>query len=553
MLRFAGFELDQRRSELRGPDGVPIRLRPKAFDLLWLLASNPRRLVGKHALMEAVWPGLHVSEDSLFQCVRDLRNALGDDKRQLIRAVPGRGYLLEAEVSGPEIPALPVPAESSAAAGSAPDARPADNHAAKGFGRRTAMLAMVGLGLSALAAASTRLPRLGGSARPSIAILPIATTADARMAADVTRDLTDGLVKIETIRVGLPTGDGAPATDLVVGGELEMAGGRWTLRARLTEPATGAVRWSGSVAIDQAGLERELQRTRLAAGLGHALAQRLNVLINAGERSADGLPAGSTRAAIEQATASINQTTPERFQAAQTMLERALADDAGNVDLQVALAAFQLRGVQMAWFPVAERAAVQERVGAIVERALRAQPDYIPVLDMQCRYLSTTNRFVESLVACGKSLAHDPWNGSALYLIGLAQIFLGRFEEALATFERADRFDTPQVARWTWAIGAGWVHMLMERPAEALPWLQRSIAITPASGRTHMLLAAAYHQLGRDDEARAAMATALTLRPGSTARNTPPPSENTSPVYLAANERLLRRMIAAGLPEDGPG
>ncbi|MFX9318028.1 tetratricopeptide repeat protein, partial [Acinetobacter baumannii] len=77
-------------------------------------------------------------------------------------------------------------------------------------------------------------------------------------------------------------------------------------------------------------------------------------------------------------------------------------------------------------------------------------------------------------------LALDPWDGIALYLMGLAQVFLGRFNDALATFEQADRFDTPQVARWTWAIGVGWTCLLLDRPADALPWLQRSIAITPA-------------------------------------------------------------------------
>jgi hypothetical protein len=72
---------------------------------------------------------------------------------------------------------------------------------------------------------------------------------------------------------------------------------------------------------------------------------------------------------------------------------------------------------------------------------------------------------------------------------------LGRFEDALATFKQADRFDTPEVSRWTWLIGAGWASLLIDRDEDAVPWLQRSIAITPASGRTHMLLAVAYQCL----------------------------------------------------------
>lgn len=552
MLRFVGYELDPQRSELRGPGGETIKLRPKAFDLLQLFAANPGRVIGKHELMAAVWPNVHVGEDSLFQCVREVRAALGDDSRQLIRAVSGRGYLFEAEVSTAPDTVVPEKALSQIdpEGGSGSTGRWLDVK----MRRRAALVAVAGLGLTALAAAATQLPRFVTGSLLTVAVIPMTAASNDpltwRMAAGVNRDLTDGLAKIETIQVVVPPGGAVAAADLVVSSELERTETGWNLRARMTEPATGAVKWTSSVSVGLAGADEQLQQTRLTAGMGHALALRINVLLNAGERSALGLPAGSTKAAIEQATASINQTTPERFRAAQAMLEQALADDPENIDLQVALAAFQLRGIQMAWFPAAERETVENRVGEILERALRAQPNYIPVLEMHCRYLSATNRFVESLVACGKVLTLDPWNGTVFYLIGLSQVFLGRFDEALATFEQADRFDTPQVARWTWAIGAGWVHMLMGRAEEALPWLQRSIAITPASGRTHFLLAAAYQQLGRTDEARAALAQAMTLRPGSTARNLPPPTKNTSPVYLVATERLVGLMIAAGLPED---
>ncbi len=549
MLRFAGFEIDQRRSELRRADGEAIKLRPKTFDLLWLLAVNPRRILSKHELMAAVWPGVHVSDDSLFQCIRELRAALGDDKRQLIRAVSGRGYLLEADVSGP--PDAGPPEMTHAQTGSAKEGRPAGAWLDLKMRRRAVLAVMAGGGATALAAAAAVLPRFFVSSPATVAVIPMAAGGDApmsaRMAAGATRDLIDGLAKIETIRVVTPHG-AVQAADFVVTSVLEQTEAAWNLSARMTEPSTGTVKWTTALSVDRNGADAPLQQTRLTAGLGDALALSINALLKSGNRSVDGMPTGGAKAAIEQATASINQTTFERFHAARAMLEKALADDADDVDLQVALAAFQLRGIQMAWFPVAERASVEGRVGAIVERTLRARPDYIPVLQTYCRFLSTTNRFVECLVACERVLALDPWDGITLYLIGLAQVFLGRFDEGLATFRQADRFDTPQVARWPWAIGAGWTYLLMGRPEDALPWLKRSIAITPASGRTHLLLAAAYQQLGRGAEARAAMAKALELRPGATARTVPPPDKNTSPVYLKATERVMSLMVAAGLP-----
>src|SRR5436305_10352803 len=99
VLRFSGFELDRERAELRAPDGRTVRLRPKSLEILRLLAGNAGRVLGKQELMEAVWPNVHVGEDSLYQCIREIRTALGDDRRQAIKLASGRGYLFAIDVS----------------------------------------------------------------------------------------------------------------------------------------------------------------------------------------------------------------------------------------------------------------------------------------------------------------------------------------------------------------------------------------------------------------------------------------------------------------------
>ena len=64
-----------------------------------------------------------------------------------------------------------------------------------------------------------------------------------------------------------------------------------------------------------------------------------------------------------------------------------------------------------------------------------------------------------------------------------------------------------------------------------------------------MLLAAAYQRLGRPNEAKAALAKGLELRPGTTALNIAPPTRNASPVFLEASPRIIQSMVEAGLPE----
>lgn len=560
MLRFTGFALDPERAELRGPDGEVVKLRPKTFEMLSLFVANSGRVLGKQQLMDAVWPTVHVSDDSLFKCIRELRAALGDTERQLIKLVSGHGYLFEAEVAT-------EPASEAALAGPARVEPVADAEAAAGpakswrpFGlSRPAVLAALA-GLTAVIALAIAVPIVWPDIiqprKLAIAVAPIAgADADiASTASAVTVGLADGLAKIENIRVVTPEtapviAASAPAdrADYQLSGELQKTDGSWELRARLIRTATKEVVWSAPVSVAIGETDVGLQQSRLAAGLGHLLALRINELTRAGApvTAAD----GRAKVVVEQASALLNQTNKERFAAAQALLEKALAENPDNVDLGVALAALQLRGIQMVWYTPEQSAAAENKARATLERATRARPDSVPVLEAYCRFLNATNYFVESLVACARTLSFDPWNGLVLYHIGLAQVQLGRFEEALATFKQADRYDTPQVSRWTWLLGAGMTLMLMDRSEEALPWLQRSLAITPGSGRTYMLLSAVYEQLGRPDEARAAMAKGVALRPGSNLSNTALPPKNASPIFIAASVWIGRAYLAAGLPE----
>lgn len=543
MVRFAGFELDRQRAELRGADGTVTKLRPKTFAMLSLFVANPGRVFGKQDLMEAVWPDVHVGEDSLFQRIRELRSALGDDKRQMIRLVSGQGYVFDVDVPTPEDGVEP----------NANDGRPALPPPVRRSRLRpllvfslAAAAVVVGLTVTALLLAAP--PKHGPT---TIAVMPFTGTGDggqvAETAAGVTTRLTDGLARVDNIRVAVASdGTGAdPALDYVVTGEIRVDAKTWTAEARMVDTATHEVQSVTAITVEIGDTALPLQQSRLAAGIGHVLALRLNALLNGDAEAAR----QDTKVVIEQATAFLTQTSPERFGEAERMLDAAIAADPDNVDLAVALAALQLRGIQMVWYAPADGKAAETSAKAALERARRLKPSSLPVLEAYCRFLNATTRFNESLVACAQALSFDPWNGIALYHIGLAQLQLGRFEDALATFTQADQFDTPAVARWTWLLGAGWVNLLMDRDAVALGWLQRSIAITPASGRPMMLLAAAYQRLGRQTEAEATLSKALGLRPGTTAVNVAPPTTGASPVFLAASTRIIAAMVDAGLPE----
>lgn len=79
-----------------------VTLRPKTFRLLRYLVERQGTLVTKDELLDAVWPGIHVGDGVLKGCIRELRQALGDDAKspRFITTVHGRGYRFAAAATG---------------------------------------------------------------------------------------------------------------------------------------------------------------------------------------------------------------------------------------------------------------------------------------------------------------------------------------------------------------------------------------------------------------------------------------------------------------------
>ena len=77
-VTFGSFRLDRVNRSLHRGLSV-IALRPKAFAVLEHLVTRAGRLVTKDQLLAAVWPGTTVTDTVLKVCVREIRDALGDD------------------------------------------------------------------------------------------------------------------------------------------------------------------------------------------------------------------------------------------------------------------------------------------------------------------------------------------------------------------------------------------------------------------------------------------------------------------------------------------
>src|SRR5262245_23581505 len=90
-----GRTVDLRRGSVMDASKQVLTLRPQAAHVLRILAAQPGIPVTRDELMEAVWPHIAVTDDSLVQCIKEVRKALGDDTHQLIVTLVKRGYVLE--------------------------------------------------------------------------------------------------------------------------------------------------------------------------------------------------------------------------------------------------------------------------------------------------------------------------------------------------------------------------------------------------------------------------------------------------------------------------
>lgn len=96
MVEFGGFYFDPAIGQLRGIDGRPKPLRAQSIQVLAVLAARPNEIVSKEELFDAVWPEVSVTDDSLTQCIVDIRKAIGDTGRTVLKTIPKKGYQLVA-------------------------------------------------------------------------------------------------------------------------------------------------------------------------------------------------------------------------------------------------------------------------------------------------------------------------------------------------------------------------------------------------------------------------------------------------------------------------
>lgn len=565
-VQFAGFEFDFRRDELlRGGDPVP--LRPKPLALLRYLLAHPGRLLGKDELMAALWPGAVVTDDSLVQCVGELRAALGDRAQTLVRTLPRRGYRLDAPVQPVAGAAVVLGAPGPALSDPAPAARPPSRRG------RWLAAAVAGVALAILVGLALQAPSEGPApmnidqalaASRATAVLALAD-ADApggissfgNGIADAvvthislrSRPVSPVLGRASTAHFDAATPDIARMgreldVRYVVGGRITRYNGKVQVVTQVTAVDKGRV-----LTLDQSEYPDE------AAALASNLAQRIASAVRMRYIEFDETrfqEAGRQPDAAELARAGFRDIntfmTREDLLRARSRLEAAARADRRSVMVAQGLGLTHLLefGAYMSPTPLRQLDLSEQYLRQAIDLAPQIQENLAAWADV----LSWRGQVQEAERVLRQLLDANPNYATSRLGLANALIRQDRVDEALAHIERARRL-SPADSRLQRMIYSKQLDAALTRgdDAQAREIAANWCADYPGNGLPWAVLAVLDSRAGRREEAAASLARARALLPEFTLDYLRLTRQGGGPAYRAATERLVAGLREAGWRE----
>lgn len=494
-IRFAGFSLSPSYRKLSGPSGE-IFLRAKSLDVLIYLAERPGKVVSKTELLDAIWPDVTVSDESLERCISDIRAAISDQERRILKTVARRGYILAVQVDS----AIQEPAVQH---------------------RTSKVLAVSLFAVLAVAIALfTLLSRPQADQPQLLAVLPLQNVSgnpDADYFSEgLTEDLVTTLTRLKTVGV-VGTGSSAKFAKSELGpmdigeklGAKFLLSGRIqrntqiiSLALQLVDTSTGAQVWSGSYegapegfVEGKANLVRKIATTLDA----HIAIAELNEIAS---KPATDLTSYDL---VLQGNALLRNIHLERRgEAISTARDRYQA--AATIDPRSSRAAEGLaNSYLMAWMEPSPGHKINEEFQS--PNILQWAADYARQaveLDETSASARATLGWVlywqsgpaEALALFDKANELDP--GRVDWRYGLMLSHGGRAVEAEAYMKRIMQVDPLYPPRYKYLLGKA--YYFQGRYKEAFPLIKQAAAEMPTHRPSHVLLAAVASNLGMKAE-----------------------------------------------------
>ena len=481
MLRFGDVVLDVERALLRDSKGAEVALRPKSLDLLLELARSPGRILSRDELFNAVWPDVTVTEDSIAQCVREVRRAIGDPEGRILRTIVKRGYCLDIEVQSDPPIAAPEPAPS--------------------------------------------IPIAEG--RPSLAVLPfqsIPYDQDTEWFADgIVEEITTALSRFRSLFVIARNsaftfkGQNVDVRDVgqrlgvryVLEGSVRRALGQLRVTGQLVEAETGnhvwADRYDGAMSDV---FELQDQITAAVAGVLEPSIGRAEI-----ERAVRKPTSDLTVYDLYlRAMPGLYARSKAGYDSAKSLLEEAVARDPNFAQVRGMLAVLWEFGAYFGWEP--DIAAARERAVGLAREALGSDSSDPQVL-ARCGFVFATlgSAHAEGSALLDRAIAANPNCAEAYFRGGWVSVWNGDFATGLSRVDINERLDPLSAeANGRTGIRAAARFFLREFDA-AIEAADQAIGRTPDFHAARCVLVASLAHAGREEEARAHAAELLRRNP----------------------------------------
>lgn len=476
-------------------------LRPQTARILGILVAHNGELVTKDALMRTVWADTHVTDDSLVQCVSEIRRALGPEGARRLATVPKQGYRLTLG-SGQDT-------QSGGTSNRGSNGRLRWRFAPRQVWVLTAILVVLVLAFTIFGVLRNR--DVTPQEPVTIAVLPFENISgdpeQDYLSSGLAEDLLTDLSRIGALKVlsrnttfGLrnsprliPDTIGRFGATHLIDGSVQRGDGTIRISVQLVQLSSGANVWAQRY-DRQLGDLFEIQddvRTRIVEALALRIApQEQERLLTAGT---DAVSAYDLLLQGRQYESSLDRSGVTR---AIALYRRALDVDPGYTDAYARLANMYDFSSRFGWgeSPEAERTLALE----MAERAVRLDPDNPfahwtlgRVLSRLGRGPNSRDRAIEELQA---AIAIDPNYADAYGFISLIHVGGGQQKKARDAIDNA--FALNQTPPSWYYQNRGIVSYFEGEFADAVQDLSFAVEMNPTAAFAHLWLAAAHAMAG---------------------------------------------------------
>lgn len=588
VLGFGDFSLDLGRGLLLR-NQQPLPLRRQSFDVLRYLVERRGTVVSKNELVSAVWMMPPAQpEASLTQCIKDIRQVLGDTERWMIRTVSGSGYMFTPEVTvlhptaheaSPPVPLVEAATES----GNASPASASPRHADSGWERlqtwahqAIALVPFAQWRHSAIAAGVLVLALVGGGAlllggrsgsvqqaaqtmmaTPSIAVLPFSETLADTTDSDLAQEIATELMRVprgfniairsepvdRSAEAGLKARGHEPVARYGLGGTVRREGGIAHLVARLIEIDGGRQIWAES--FDYVPSEPG-SRNRAAARVARTATDAL--LMAESKRPLPRDIKADHYAMLGRALLS-GKGNAKAIADAMTLFEKALRLDPASVPALQGVARTKISAVDGGWATPAQRALWLDQSEQAIAKIIEKRPRSYGAYRLRGSLHRARGDPEQAIKAFERALELNSSYGSAYAEMGRTKIELGRAADAIADIKMALAFGPADPASHSWLLWAGQAAAHAGDDREALDWLQRAHEADPEQSNVALWLAIAHAGLGQLDAARVQLSRHMAANRGFTLHTWNEAHPRRNPVVAGQRARLETLLRQLNVPE----